>query len=149
MLSQCLKYYLAAQRLRSPLSRSKIIRLTALQKVAINVMILSIPLGTAAFAGASFDNLRFLILLIVTFLTCGACDSILFYGSRSNICPLRWRLGQMLWRSRYAIDHVQFVDITIKSTDIEFILLIYAKGRNVKACVCKLNVHGNARAVIP
>jgi hypothetical protein len=54
-----------------------------------------------------------------------------------------------LRHTRYAIDHVQFVDITIKSTDIEFILLIYAKGRNVKAGVCKRNVYGNAGAVIP
>ena len=51
--------------------RNKIVGLIALQRMGINIGVLPLPLGMAALSGASFNDLRLLPLLIVTFLACG------------------------------------------------------------------------------
>jgi len=51
--------------------RNKIVGLIALQEMGINIIVMPIALGTAALAGASFNDLRLLLLLVEVFLACG------------------------------------------------------------------------------
>ncbi len=51
--------------------RNKIVGLITLQRMGLNIIVLPLALGIAALAGASFNDLRLLPLLIATFLTCG------------------------------------------------------------------------------
>ncbi len=51
--------------------RNKIVGFITLQRMGLNIIVLPLALGTAALAGARFNDLRLLPFLVATFLTCG------------------------------------------------------------------------------